>query len=182
MDLFTKDQIDTFLPRTAVWFKGFASPDDPSDTVKQFSRLSKRKKLLALIFLTDPENDRLPDLLQRFYPHAGTFAWYALNWVLLDKQRISKLLANLHINSDAAAAIEMAVASGRCVDEISPILDRATCQKASLAIAQHGSLKQRISLVERMSVEDATALVCGSDSSILERCIDWARRVDSMSG
>ena len=95
---------------------------------------------------------------------------------------ISKLSANPHIYSDAAAAIEMAVASGRCVDEISPILNRTTCQKASLAIAKHDSLKQRISLVKRMSVADATTLVFGSDSSIIERCIDWARRVDFMSG
>jgi hypothetical protein len=48
------------LPRTAVWFKGLTSPDDPTDLVKQFSRLPQRKRLLALILLTDPEIYRLP--------------------------------------------------------------------------------------------------------------------------
>lgn len=179
MEFFAKDQVDTFLPRTAVWFKGFVLPVDASDTIKQFSRLSKRKKLLTLILLTDPENDRVPELLKSYHKQAGTYAWYALNWVILDKRRLSTLLANVHINGDAKAAIEMAVAAGRCVDEISPILDQDGCKKASLAIAQHGSLKQRISLVKQMSAADAGALVCGSDPSILQRCIDWARSVDS---
>lgn len=66
MEFFAKDQVDTFLPRTAVWFKGFVLPVDASDTIKQFSRLSKRKKLLTLILLTDPENDRVPELLKSY--------------------------------------------------------------------------------------------------------------------
>ena len=61
MELFTKDDVDTFLPRTTVWWKGFNLPASAVELIVKFSRTSKRKKLLALILLTDPENDRLPD-------------------------------------------------------------------------------------------------------------------------
>ena len=143
------------------------------------SRLSNRKKLLVLILLTDPENDQFPELLSSSYSNcAGIYAWYALNWVLLDKQRLSSLLSNAHINDRARVAIQMAIEAGRCVDEISSILGHESCTRASLAISQHGSLKQRISLVEKMPPAEAESLVCGSKSEVLLQSIAWARSID----
>lgn len=182
MEMFSRDQVDTFLPRTAVWWKDFNLPASPTAEVVMFSRLSKRKKLLGLIFLTDPENDQLPALLSSSHATcAGGYAWNALNWVLLDKQRVDRLLLDAKVNDQARDAIRMAVRAGRCVDEISPILDGPGCTGSSLAIAQHGSLKQRISLVEKMSSADAEALVRGSGADLLSRAIDWARSIDGRS-
>lgn len=179
MEIFSRDQVDTFLPKTAVWWKGFNLPASSTKGVVTFSRLSKRKKLLALILLTDPENDRLPALLSGSHAaSAGGYAWYALSWVLLDKKRVDRLLLDANVNDQARVAIRIAVAAGRCVDEISPILNGPSCTGSSLAIAQHGSLKQRISLVERMSSADAEAVVCGSGAEVLSQAIDWARSID----
>jgi hypothetical protein len=179
MEIFSRDQVDTFLPKTAVWWKNFNLPASPTNEVVIFTRLSKRKKLLGLILLTDPENDRLPALLSNSHAEsAGGYAWYALNWVLLDKQRLDRLLLDANVNEQARDAIRTAVRAGRCVDGISPILDRFSCAGSSLAIAQHGSLKQRISLVERMSPADAETLVCGSGADLLSKAIDWARSID----
>jgi hypothetical protein len=179
MEIFSRDQVDTFLPKTAVWWKDFNLPASPTKEVMKFSRLSKRKKLLGLILLTDPENNLLPALLSSSHAaSAGGYAWYALSWALLDKQRVDRLLLDANVNEQARDAIRTAVRAGCCVDEISPILDGPSCTGASLAIAQHGSLKQRISLVKRMSPEDAETLVCGSGADLLSKAIDWARSID----
>ena len=103
MEMFSRDQVDTFLPRTAVWWKDFNLPASPTTEVVMFSRLSKRKKLLGLIFLTDPENDQLPALLSSSHAAcAGGYAWNALNWVLLDKQRVDRLLLYAKVNDHKA--------------------------------------------------------------------------------
>lgn len=179
MEFFSRDQVDLFLPKTAVWLKSFNLPAHPTKEAVTFSRLSKRKKLLALILLTAPENDQLPRLLRHSYAAtAGAYAWYALNGVLLDKQMVNRLMLDPNINDQARAAIRLASSAGHCVDEISPILDGASCTESSLAIAQYGSLKQRISLVKRMSSADVEALICGSSAGVLAQAIDWARSID----
>ncbi|MDX2187124.1 MAG: hypothetical protein SFV32_09330 [Opitutaceae bacterium] len=178
MEKFSQIQVDDFLPKTAVWWKDIILPAAPSKEVVAFSRLSKRKKLLALILLTDPENERLPALLCTSHAScAGTFAWLALDWVLLDKQRVGRLLLNANVNDQARNAIQTAVKAGRCNDKISSILNDPNCIASSLAIAQYGSLKQRISLVEGMSPKDAGVLVCGSKESLISQAIDWARSI-----
>lgn len=180
MELFTRQNVNAFLPRSAIWWKGFNLPELPAKLILKFSRLSKRKKLLALIMLTDPDNDRFPDLVgDVFGPNAGIYAWSALNWVVLNEDRVNRLLASNQINDQAREAIQIALRAKRCVEEISPILDRKSCWKASLTIAQHGSLKQRIGLVERMSSHEAEALVCGSNPDVVRQAIEWARAIDS---
>jgi hypothetical protein len=181
MELTTKDQLDLWLPKTLAWPMRFEAPAACSGAVRRFSRLSSRKKLLALIMLTDAENTRLPELLQRHQEQAGTYAWFALNWLIPDRTRVDKLLMSPHLNPEAVTAISLAVNAGRCIDAISPILSSESCRVASLAIAQHGSFKQRASLVRHMNESDAHALVCGTDPELLERCIEWASRVESGS-
>jgi hypothetical protein len=173
-----KAELDSFLPKTAVWYKGLEIPTDAKEHLQTFGKLSKRKKLLALIGLTDPKNECFPGLMGSLFWNAGKFAWYALNWIVLDSKRVSTLLRNRHITLDARAAILAAQRAGRCVDELSKVFDAPDCQQASLVIAQHGSLKQRISLVKAMDASDAFRLVSGSDAAIVQECINWARSID----
>jgi hypothetical protein len=91
---------------------------------------------------------------------------------------VSQILKNRHITVAAKAVILAAKDAGMCKDEFMTVLESPESQRASLAIAQYGSLRQRIGLVDDMNCPDALSLVSQSDPAFVEECIDWARSVE----
>lgn len=178
MTLYPKEEVDRFLPRTACWRKGFDHLDSTDGVSLAFSKISKRKKLLALIMLTDPENDRMPEIaFNSLKGGAGGFAWCALGWIAVSEQRSLALLRNSKLTESVRSCIQEARKMARCVDEMFSVLNAEENAISSLIIAQHGSLKQRIPLVNKLSKNDAEQVVLGSSSALVLQAIEWAKSV-----
>lgn len=76
-----KVDLDSFLLKSTGWYKDFVLPLNPSQEVISFSKLSKRKKLLALIALTCPANTSFPSILEASYgSEVPGYACRGLDW------------------------------------------------------------------------------------------------------
>jgi hypothetical protein len=175
----TRADVDILLQRTAKLMVDIhiANPHE-RPLIVDFLKLSKRKKLLTLIALTDAENENFVNAVESNLPdQLGSIAWYRLNGVVRNAERTRRLLDSRHLSDALRRCVIDASERGRLVEADAAVLKDPSSRLGCISILQHGSLKQRISMVQRFKPDLLKILLLDSSDKILDRAINWARHV-----
>jgi hypothetical protein len=176
----TRDDVNGFLARGARLLKeiDYAGTAE-KDSIARFKRISKRKKLLTLIALTDRENQNFVSAVEpSMSGNVGTHAWYSLNYVLLKSERTNELIACSSMSQKLKETILLAAERGRLIDDDALILNADESRDTCIRILQFGSLKQRISMtMNGLSEKALTQLLYTAEENLLERAMIWAEEV-----
>ena len=176
---YTRKDLDFVLARGRKFFgEIYIEPFESNLFLKRFSRISKRKKLITLIALTDKENQKFVEVIEPLLEiELGQAAWFCLGYALHDAERITKLLSNKYISEELHSCITEAAKRGRLIDVDSKILNAQKSRQGCTAILQHGSLKQRVSVALSLSDEALRDLLINTEDCMLERAMNWAVKV-----
>ena len=176
----TRDDVNRFLARGARLLKEIDyTAAAEQDSIAKFKRISKRKKLLTLIALTDRENQNFVSAVEPFMSgNVGAHAWYSLNYVLLKSERSNELITRTSMPQKLRETILLAAERGRLIDDDALILNADESRDACIRILQFGSIKQRISMtMNGLSEKALTQLLMTADDELLKRAMNWAKDV-----
>jgi hypothetical protein len=155
---------------------------ESSSELERFKRISKRKKLLTLIALTDKENETFVEAVEPFmssedgkvFSWLGSMAWNSINWAILVPKRTKDLLSSNFITPELSKRILEAEKRGGLADKDSTVLHNSASRTSCIYILQHGSLKQRIWIIEALPKNALRGLLITSPNDLLERAMNWS--------